>query len=227
MNEEDRHSHALDAELITDPDLKAQREVSNGLKQFDAVAEQVEYWSHPERPFKLRPSAILGLHRIALLGLTGLAGTYRPAGVEIVGSKHHPVGAHLVPGLVEEMTEYVNENWGKKSPIHLCAYVLWRLNWIHPFVDGNGRTARAVSYLVLCVGLGYRLPGRKTIPEQIADDKKPYYLALEMADRGFEKTAQPDLSTMEQLIEGLLAKQLVEVLHKATGNTHTSPESKP
>jgi Fic family protein len=227
MNEEDRHSHALDAELITDPDLKAQREVSNGLKQFDAVAEQVEYWSHPERPFKLRPSAILGLHRIALLGLTGLAGTYRPAGVEIVGSKHHPVGAHLVPGLVEEMTEYVNENWGKKSPIHLCAYVLWRLNWIHPFVDGNGRTARAVSYLVLCVGLGYRLPGRKTIPEQIADDKKPYYLALEMADQGFDKTAQPDLSEMEQLIEGLLAKQLVEVLHKATGNTHTSPESKP
>jgi Fic family protein len=227
MNEEDRHSHALDAELITDPDLKAQREVSNGLKQFDAVAEQVEYWSHPERPFKLRPSAILGLHRIALLGLTGLAGTYRPAGVEIVGSKHHPVGAHLVPGLVEEMTEYVNENWGKKSPIHLCAYVLWRLNWIHPFVDGNGRTARAASYLVLCVGLGYRLPGRKTIPEQIADDKKPYYLALEMADQGFDKTAQPDLSEMEQLIEGLLAKQLVEVLHKATGNTHTSPESKP
>jgi hypothetical protein len=36
MNEQDRHSRALDAELITDPDLKAQREVSNGLKQFDA-----------------------------------------------------------------------------------------------------------------------------------------------------------------------------------------------
>jgi Fic family protein len=226
MTEEDRHSHAMDAELITDPDLKAQREVSNGLRQFDAVAEQIEYWSHPERPFKLRPSAILGLHRIALLGLTGLAGTYRPAGVEIVGSKHHPVGAHLVPGLVEEMTEYVNENWGKKSPIHLCAYVLWRLNWIHPFVDGNGRTARAASYLVLCVGLGYRLPGRKTIPEQIAEDKRPYYRALEMADQRFEKTRQPDLSAMEQLIEGLLAKQLVEVLHKATGSTHTSPETK-
>ena len=226
MNEEDRHSHALDAELITDPDLKAQREVSNGLRQFDAVAEQIEYWSHPERPFKLRPSAILGLHRIALLGLTGLAGTYRPAGVEIVGSKHHPVGTHLVPGLVEEMTEYVNENWGKKSPIHLCAYVLWRLNWIHPFVDGNGRTARAASYLVLCVGLGYRLPGRKTIPEQIADDKKPYYRALEIADQGFEKNGQPDLGAMEQLIEGLLAKQLVEVLHKATGSIRTSTGTK-
>jgi Fic family protein len=96
------------------------------------------------------------------------------------------------------------------------------LNWIHPFVDGNGRTARAVSYLVLCVGLGYRLPGRKTIPEQISEEKKPYYRALEVADEGFAKTKEPDLSAMEQLIEGLLAKQLVEVLHKATGSTQPS-----
>jgi Fic family protein len=220
MTDEDRHSHGLDAELITDPALKAEKEVSNGLKQFDAVAEQIEYWLHPDRPFKLRPSAILGLHRIALQGLTGLAGTYRPAGVEIVGSKHNPAGAYLVPELVEHLTEYVNDNWGKKSPIHLCAYVLWRLNWIHPFVDGNGRTARAVSYLVLCVGMGYRLPGRRTIPEQISEDKKPYYRALEVADQGLEKTGQPNLKAMEELIEGLLAKQLVEVLHKATGGAH-------
>ncbi len=224
MKEEDRHSHALDAELITDPDLKAQREVSNGLKQFDAVAEQVEYWLDPERPFRLRPSAILGLNRTALEGLTALAGTYRPAGVEIVGSKHRPVGAHLVPELIQGMTEYVNDNWGKMSPIHLSAYVLWRLNWIHPFVDGNGRTARAVSYLVLCVGMGYRLPGRKTIPEQISEDKKPYYRALEIADEGFERSGQPDLSAMEELIEGLLAKQLIEVLKKATGGKHTSKD---
>lgn len=214
---DDRHSRALDAELITDPDLKAQREVSNGLRQFDSVAEQIEYWNDPERPFKLRPSAILSLNRIALEGLTAMAGTYRPAGIEIVGSKHQPASAHLVPELVEQMTEYVNENWGKKSPVHLCAFVLWRLNWIHPFVDGNGRTSRAVSYLVLSVAMGYRLPGRKTIPEQIADEKTPYYKALEVADEGFQKTGQPDLRAMEKLIEGLLAKQLIDVLHKATG----------
>ncbi len=217
MSDNDRHSRALDAELIIDPDLKAQREVSNGLKQFDDVAEQIEYWSHHERPFKLRPSAILRLQRIALEGITAMVGTYRPAGIEISGSKHKPAGAHLVAELVEQMCDYVNENWGRKSPIHLCAYVLWRLNWIHPFVDGNGRTARAVSYLVLCVGMGYRLPGTKTIPELIAEDKTPYYRALEVADEGFAKTGEPDLSAMEALIEGLLAKQLVEVFHQAKG----------
>jgi Fic family protein len=168
-----RHSRALDAELITDPDLKAQREVSNGLRQFDAVAEKIEYWTHPERPFKLRLSAILDLHRIALEGLSSYAGNFRPAGIEIKGSKHRPAGAHMLAGLVEEMCDYINDNWKKKSPVHLSSYVLWRLNWIRPFTDGNGRTSRAVSYLVLCVGLGYRLPGSKTIPEQIADEKTP------------------------------------------------------
>ncbi len=218
MTNDERHSHALDAEIITDPALKAQKEVSNGLKQFDAVAEQIEYWNHPERPFKLRPSAISRMNWIALEGLTALAGTYRPAGIEIVGSKHRPAEAHLVSELVEQMTDYVNDNWGKRSPVHLCAYVMWRLNWIHPFVDGNGRTSRAVSYLVLCVGLGYRLPGSRTIPEQISEDKTPYYRALELADEAFEKTGKLDLSAMEQLIEGLLAKQLVQVYNKATGN---------
>ena len=218
MSDGERHSKALDADLITDPDLRAQKEVSNGLKQFDAVAERIEYWTQPEHPFKLRLSAILDLHRIALEGISAYAGTFRPAGVEIGGSKHQPAGAHLVPGLVEELCDYVNDNWKKKSPIHLCAYILWRLNWIHPFTDGNGRTSRAVAYLVLCVGLGYRLPGTKTIPEQISEDKSPYYRALEVADTAFKDTGTPDVRKMEQLVESLLAKQLVQIFNRAKGS---------
>jgi Fic family protein len=219
MNEEDRHSKALEVESITDPDLRAQKEVSNGLKQFDAVTERIEYWNQPEHPFKLRLSAILDLHRMALEGISAFAGTFRPAGIRIGGSQHEPVGAHLVPGLVEELCDYVNDSWGKKSPIHLCAYVLWRLNWIHPFTDGNGRTSRAVSYLVLCVGLGYRLPGANTIPEQISEDKDPYYRALEVADEALKATKTPDLTRMEELIESLLAKQLLAVYSRAKGGS--------
>src|SRR5262245_47809500 len=81
MTELDRHSRAFEAELITDPELKAQKEASNGLRQFDAVAERIEYWTHPERPFKLRPSTILDLHRIALEGISAYAGNFRPAGI--------------------------------------------------------------------------------------------------------------------------------------------------
>jgi Fic family protein len=145
--QEDRHSRALDAELITDPEEKARVEARNGLRQFDAVIEMVEHFSHPDRKFRLRPSHLLQLHRIALDGLSSYAGNWRPAGIRIGGSQHQPIGAHMVPGVIEEMCDYVNDNWEKNSPIHLAAYALWRLNWIHPFTDGNGRTARAFSYL--------------------------------------------------------------------------------
>jgi hypothetical protein len=38
----DRHSQALEAELISDPDERARREARNGLRQFDAVIELTE-----------------------------------------------------------------------------------------------------------------------------------------------------------------------------------------
>src|ERR1035438_8421198 len=165
--QEDRHSRALDAELITDPDEKAKAEARNGLRQVDEVIGMVEYFCHPDRKFKLRPSQLLHLHRIALEGISSFAGNWRPAGIEIQGSRHKPIGAHLVPGVIEEMCDYVNDNWEMSSPLHLAAYALWRLNWIHPFTDGNGRTARAFSYLLLCLRLGYRGPGKKTLPGQV------------------------------------------------------------
>ncbi len=118
--------------------------------------------------------------------------------------------------LVEEFCDYVNDNWAKKSPIHLAAYVMWKHNWIHPFSDGNGRTSRCVSYLVLCVKLGYRLPGRETVPERIAVDKSPYYQALDAADAAW-KAGKVDVSSMEALLSATLAQQLVAVHSDATG----------
>ncbi len=211
----DRHSQALAAELITDEAEKARREARNGILQFDHVTKLIEEFIDPERPFKLRPSTLLALNRTALDGINAYAGNYRPGPVTIGGSKHVPPGAHLVPELVEDLCDYVNLHWGDRSPIHLAAYVMWRLNWIHPFADGNGRTARAVSYLVLCVKSGMRLPGRKTIPEQIATNKRPYYDALESADEAARSGAM-DLSALERLLSDLLAAQLVEV-HQLAG----------
>lgn len=212
-----RHSSAREAELITDPDLLAEREGLNGLRQYDAVIEIVEYFQHPDRPFRFRPSQLFHLHRIALDGISSYAGNYRPAGIEIGGSRHTPPGAHLVPELIEDLCDYVNTNWHEKSAIHLAAYVLWRLNWIHPFTDGNGRTSRAASYLVLCCRLHSLLPGKKTIPDQIADDKRPYYEALETADES-ERVGPMDLGKVEEMLSALLARQLYAVLAEANGD---------
>jgi Fic family protein len=120
----DRQSRADEPEIVEDPAERAKLEARNALEQFDAVMSLIEQFSDPERPpFRLRSSIILQLQRIALKGLSAYAGVFRPAGVDIGGSKHKPVEAYLVPARVEEMCDYITENWST-PPIHLTAYVL-------------------------------------------------------------------------------------------------------
>jgi hypothetical protein len=71
--------------------------------------------------------------------------------------------------------------------------------------------SRAVSYLILCLRLGYRLPGKRTIPDQIAEDRTPYYKALEAADVRANLDGSIDLTAMEELLSGMLAHQLVAI----------------
>ena len=137
-DQEQRHSRALEPDLIHDPQLKAEAEAKNGLRQYDLGIRIIE--TAIERgtgDFKLRPSTILGLHREALMGISAYAGLWRPAGVEIQGRSHVPVGAHQLPELIESSCDYVNDNWRVATAIHLAAYLMWRLNWIHPFADGQ------------------------------------------------------------------------------------------
>lgn len=210
-----RHSVPLDAELIKDPEERAKAESKNGLRQYDRTIQHIEdFIKPPPRPFRLRPSRIFDLHRIALNGISAYAGNYRPSHIRIEHSKHEPPPAHLVAELVEEMCDYVNDNFSSRSAVHLAAYVMLRLNWIHPFTDGNGRTSRAVSYMVLCVRLGERLPGTNTIPEQIEKNRVPYFDALEAADTA-SRNGRIDVGKMEELVEGMLAKQLLSVIDRA------------
>lgn len=115
---------------------------------------------------------------------------------------------------VQEMCDYINDNWHEKSAFHLAGFAMWRLNWIHPFPDGNGRTSRILSYIVLLSKLGYILPGKPTIPEQIAADRTAYFRALEAADDA-ETRGVLDVSVMEELLKGLLANQLLSVIERA------------
>lgn len=212
----DRSSEAEVPVLIEDPVELAKKEAQNSLIQFDWAMEQVERWISDGKT-QIRVSTLLNLHRKAMNGIDQFAGNFRPAGVAIRGSGHDPIAADDVPRYVEEMCEYITNNWNEKTAIHLAAYAMWRLNWIHPFADGNGRTSRILSYMVLCGKLNQILPGSRTIPEQISENKKPYYDALEAADAKY-KNGGTDVSEMELLLEGYLANQLIEIHEKATGN---------
>ncbi|MBA3520868.1 MAG: Fic family protein [Rhizobiales bacterium] len=93
------------------------------------------------------------------------------------------------------------------TPTELAAYGLWRLNWIHPFVEGNGRTARATCYYILCVRSGALLPGRKVLPERIKESRTGYESGLQAADRAWE-TGHLDFTEMEDYLAGLVQAQL-------------------
>jgi Fic family protein len=213
----DRHSHAEDAQLLSDPDEIARREAENGLRQFTLALETIRYYvKDKDRPFRLRASLILQLHKAALDGIHRLAGTFRNTSVTIGGSRHQPPEAAFVADEVHTMCDYVNDNWASGTAVHLAAYVLWKMNWIHPFADGNGRTARAVSYVVLSVKLDSLLPGTPTIPEQIAADKSPYYSALEAADAAWTMN-RVEMTVLETLLGSMLAQQLLNAAKEAAG----------
>lgn len=208
-----RDSRPKGPELFKDAAEKARLEARNGLLQFDEV-ERLASEGIKKATFRLRPSTLQSLQRLAIHEIYSCAGNFRTGGVRIHGTTHQPPPPEEVPQLVEEMCDYINENW-VKSAVHLSAYAMWRLNWIHPFSGGNGRTSRALSYLVLCVRAGVWFPGTNSIPAQITDNREPYYRALDAADAAW-MGGTVDVSVMEALLTSMLAKQLVLAHQSAT-----------
>ncbi|WP_218032813.1 Fic family protein [Pararhodospirillum oryzae] len=209
----------------------AEREVQNGLRQYDLGIEIIRSFTEERRPFLIFPGVIRQLQKIAVQDVEPNPGEWRTASVQITESRHAPPEPHLVPGLVQEMCDYVNNNWHECTAFHLSAYVMWRHNWIHPFSDGNGRTSRMLSYIILSIKLGYLLPGFPTIPQQIQNDRTQYFNALEEADGkyqeycskrvgldgGVDENYKPDVSAMETLLKNMLGNQLLSVIEQANG----------
>ncbi len=111
---------------------------------------------------------------------------------------------------MDQFISTVQENWFIWSEYVLASYVLWRLNWIHPFIEGNGRTARAACYYTLCAKAG-GLPGGKIIvPERIRYEREPYYEALREADRAWHN-GQLNFPKMEAYLARLLDEQVLDM----------------
>lgn len=197
---------------------KTSLETRNGVLQARFLFHTITQWNESDQ---ISPDLQLEFQRLAVNQIYRCAGHFRDDAVTIRNAAgdlvYQPPDHGAIPQLVREMCEYINQNWTTKKPIHLAAYAMWRVNWIHPFFGGNGRTARAFSYLVLCVGLKFVPPAnQKTIPQFIEEDRKPYTEALRAADQSWHG-GQLDLTAMEKLLGDLLALQLVSLFESATG----------
>ncbi|HET6200948.1 MAG TPA: Fic family protein, partial [Candidatus Acidoferrales bacterium] len=123
---------------------------------------------------------------------------------------HWPTHFKEVPNHMDRFFSLVHENWTTiDHPTFLAAYALWRLNWIHPFVEGNGRTARAACYYLICMKQGRLLQGKKIVPERIRENRQQYYDALSAADRAWDN-GQLDVTQLANYLAELLKAQLSE-----------------
>ena len=148
----------------------------------------------------------LNFHAIACLHPD--AGVYRTYPVNVFrpdGKKSYepPVYAK-VTSLMDDMVNVANREWERKDGVWLAAFVLWRLNHIHPFINGNGRTARAASYFVLCVKMGGWLPGNPILPARMKHDESRYKAGLKAADQNRGE----DLDTLESFLHDLINQQM-------------------
>ena len=105
------------------------------------------------------------------------AGNYRQTNVMITGSDHLPPDSSQVPSAMSDLVEWLRANTPKLHPIELAALIHHKLVYIHPFTDGNGRTARLAMNLIL-LNLGYPLV------VILKNDRRKYYRVLALADKG-------------------------------------------
>jgi Fic family protein len=134
------------------------------------------------------------LNHVAVANISQFGGRFRKEPIYV--GNHIPPHFREVPELMDRFISFLHENWYLLSPTQLAAYGLWRLNWVHPFIEGNGRTARATCYYLLCVRSGVLLPGRKIVPERIRENRADYVAALRAADQAWN-AGNLDISQME------------------------------
>ncbi len=116
---------------------------------------------------------ILDIHKIILEGIDSVhAGVFRTVMVRILGS-HTVFPNYLkVPALMDEFNKWLTAS--DDHPVKIAAMAHFKLVRIHPFVDGNGRTARLLMNLIL-LQHGYPLAIIKK------ETRKNYIDALEIA----------------------------------------------
>lgn len=153
-----------DKQSIGGKALREIYEVTNHKKAFDYVTKCVqEGKSLDERILK-------DIHAILMENIfTG--GIYRDVGVYITGAAHTPPAPDEMYRQIKDFYVDLEKN-REMDPITLAAWTHGEFVRIHPFIDGNGRTARMI--------MNYQLMFHDFLPVSISkEDRLPYFSCLE------------------------------------------------
>lgn len=184
--------------------LYARVQERNLIRQYDLLTNCVEIGLQQGHT-SFDKYVLWAFNHVAVANISQFGGRFREEPIYV--GNHKPPHFKDVPDLMDRFISTIHENWFEWSPTELAAYGLWRLLWIHPFIEGNGRTARAACYYLLCARSGTLLRGSKIVPERIREDRGPYYEALREADQAWDQ-GNLDFSGLEEYLARLLTAQL-------------------
>jgi len=130
---------------------------------------------------ELNKGFLLNVHKMLTVNTAiELSGVYRNHNVIITGSSHLPPDYKKLDSLMDKFFVWYNNYKRKLHPLELACLVHTKFTRIHPFSDGNGRTARIISNFILYKH-GY--------PMFFVDvkERKRYYNSLDESDMGNER----------------------------------------
>lgn len=153
--------------------LKDHLEAINHKEALDYLYDLVDH----EKKITFSEHLIKNLHQLVTQNIEKeWAGRYRNAPVRITGTPHQPPDALQVPHLMNDVIRWVSHEQNKMHVVELAAILQHQFVHIHPFFDGNGRTARLIMN-VLLLQKGYPLA------IILKNDRKRYYRVLQEADK--------------------------------------------
>ncbi len=172
--------------------LKDHLEAKNHTEALEYLSELID----KDKKHTISDQFIRSLHQLVVQDTDKeWAGRYRNSGVMITGTDHRPPEALEVPRLIQELLEWVKTEKKKLHVVELAALFHHKLVYIHPFFDGNGRTARLAMNIFL-LQAGYPLV------IVLKNDRKKYYRVLALADKGQH---EPLVRFIAQAVERSLA----------------------
>ncbi len=105
-----------------------------------------------------------------------------------------------VPQLSSDLIKWINESEEEVNPVIVAGIVHQEIAAIHPFVDGNGRTARAMATLIL-YQRGYDFRRLFVLEDYYNDNRSDYYDAINMG-KSYKERKEDITSWIEYFVKG-------------------------
>ena len=176
-----------------------------------------------EKKQKITAKTILEIHRLTTKNVLDKdnCGNFRKSKVYVVSRRGNKIikvsyagpEAKQVPKLVQDLTSWLNKTKEKNiCPVLAAAIAHSEIAAIHPFADGNGRTARLLATLVL-YQRGYDFRKLFALEDYYNQNRPAYYKAIHLG-KNYQERMQGDLTNWLEYFTGGFESEMAGVKEK-------------